>query len=593
MNKKDKPKKIPCGISDYEKIRKDNCYYIDKTNFIHNIENSSDYLFFIRPRRFGKSLWLSVIESYYDIKRKEEFHDFFSGTSIHDNPTEKRNSYFILKFNFSLVSSDINEVEDSFDKIIKLNILKFFDYYDSLLGKLNRDIFDEMKKLEKASLLLSYMLDMVKGKGKIYLLIDEYDNFTNTIISSEGEERYRAITHGEGFYRHFFNVIKAGTTGTGAPISKLFITGVSPVTMDDVTSGFNIGKNITTAPAFNEMAGFTEKEVTEMLDYYIDKKLINEPSEKLINIMKPWYNNYLFSKYKKERMYNSDAVLYFISEYISLNQIPDKMLNQNIKTDYKKLKYLVVTDIKGKLRINGNFEKIKMILEEGQIASSINTAFPAHSIIEPDNFISLLYFLGLLTIKDVEYGMPVLSIPNELIRQLYYEYIREGYRDTDIFNINFFKLSGLFKEMAYKGKWEDLINYLASEMEGQTSLRDYIQGEKSIQTFLRVYLNVTNYYITKTEPELNKGYGDILLLPNLFAFPDMGYSYIFEIKYIKVKDFTEKELEKKLREGKEVLLKYGDDEDLKKLTGSTELIRIVLVFSGVELKGREKVIRKN
>jgi len=341
------------------------------------------------------------------------------------------------------------------------------------------------------------------------------------------------------------------------------------------------------------MAGFTEKEVTEMLDYYIDKKLINEPSEKLINIMKPWYNNYLFSKYKKERMYNSDAVLYFISEYISLNQIPDKMLNQNIKTDYKKLKYLVVTDIKGKLRINGNFEKIKMILEEGQIASSINTAFPAHSIIEPDNFISLLYFLGLLTIKDVEYGMPVLSIPNELIRQLYYEYIREGYRDTDIFNINFFKLSGLFKEMAYKGKWEDLINYLASEMEGQTSLRDYIQGEKSIQTFLRVYLNVTNYYITKTEPELNKGYGDILLLPNLFAFPDMGYSYIFEIKYIKVKDFTEKELEKKLREGKEVLLKYGDDEDLKKLTGSTELIRIVLVFSGVELKGREKVIRKN
>jgi len=171
--------------------------------------------------------------------------------------------------------------------------------------------------------------------------------------------------------------------------------------------------------------------------------------------------------------------------------------------------------------------------------------------------------------------------------------MREGYRDTDIFNINLFNLKNLFEKMAYEGRWEELIDYLASEMKGQTSLRDYIQGEKCIQTFLRVYLNVTNYYITKTEPELNKGYGDILLLPNLPVFPDMCYSYIFEIKYIKVKDFTEKELERKLREGKEVLLKYGDDEDLKRLTGSTELIRIVLVFSGVELKGREKVIRKN
>jgi len=269
------------------------------------------------------------------------------------------------------------------------------------------------------------------------------------------------------------------------------------------------------------------------------------------------------------------------------------MLNQNIKTDYKKLKYLVITDMKGKLRINGNFEKIKMILEEGQIASAINTAFPAHSIIEPDNFISLLYFLGLLTIKDVEYGMPLLSIPNELIRQLYYEYIREGYRDTDIFNVNFFKLSGLFKEMAYKGKWEDLIDYLASEMNKQTSLRDYIQGEKCIQTFLRVYLNVTNYYITKTEPELNKGYGDILLLPNLNVLTDMGYSYIFEIKYIKVKDFMEKELERKIREGKEALLKYGEDEDLKKLTGHTKVIKVLLVFSGVELKCREEIVCKN
>lgn len=587
MDKKNKPHKLPYGISDFEIMRKENYYYVDKTRFIENIEDSSRYLFFIRPRRFGKSLWLSLMEAYYDIERKEQFEELFSGTWIHNNPTEEKNSYFILKIDFSGVKSEPDGVEKSFNLTIKLSALEFINKYTDYLKDKAGKMYETIENTVDASETLKYLISFTKDKGKIYLLIDEYDNFTNTIISTRGEEQYLAITHGEGFYRHFFNVIKTGTAGVGAPISKLFITGVSPVTMDDVTSGFNIGRNITTAPAFNEIVGFTEKEVIEMIDYYRGKKLIAESPDNLINIMKIWYNNYLFSKDKIERMYNADTVLYFISEYITFNKIPENMLDHNIKIDYKKLKYLVVTDIKGKLRVNGNFEKFKLILEEGQITSNINTSFPVNRIVEPENFISLLYFFGLLTIKGTEYGMPVLSIPNELIRQLYYEYIRDGYKDTDIFNIDFFRLSGLFRDMAYKGKWEDLIDYLATEMNKQTSLRDYIQGEKSIQTFLRAYLNVTNYYITKTESELNKGYCDILLLPNLFSFPDIEYSYIFEIKYIKVKDFSEKEVAKKTEEAREALNKYGKAEELKKVTGSTEILKIILIFSGVELKYRE------
>jgi len=585
LNEKDKPRKLPYGVSDFEMLREENYYYVDKTRFIREIENASRYLFFIRPRRFGKSLWLSLMKQYYDIANKTRFDELFKVTSIYDNPTEEIHKYMILSFNFSGVNSDIKEVENSFNNTIKLSCLEFIKNYNDILNDRDEKIYETIKYMDSASEILKYLISFAKNKGKIYLLIDEYDNFTNTIISSAGQEKYRAITHGEGFYRHFFNVVKLGTTD--GPISKLFITGVSPVTMDDVTSGFNIGYNITNLPAFNEMVGFTEEEVLEMLSYYREKSLIKEVPGKLIEIMKVWYNNYLFSRHKNIKMFNSNMVLYFINQYMDLETMPDEMIDQNMKTDYKKLKYLVLTDFQGRLRVNGNFEKLKIILQEGEIRSNLTASFPAERIIDPENFISLFYYLGLLTIKGTEFGMMVFSIPNETIKQLYYEYIREGYRDTDIFSIDLFKLSGLFTNMAYKGEWEDLILYLSEEMSKQTALRDYIEGEKSVQTFLRVYLNVSNYYITKSESEANRGFCDILLFPRLHSFPDIPYSYMFEIKYIKKKDFTKKFLKNKIEEAKEELNKYGQDEGIKKLTGSTELLKIILVFCGVELKHKE------
>ncbi len=567
-------KKIPYGVSDFQKIRKGNYYYVDKTNFIQKVEDSSDYLFFIRPRRFGKSLWLSLMENYYDINRKQDFEELFKGTYIYDNQTDTKNSYFILKFNFSEINPDIKEVEKSFNQTIKINSLEFIKKYKDYLEDTDNKMYQTIENINSAAEILKYINSFAKDKGKIYLLIDEYDNFTNTIISSTDNEQYMAITHGEGFYRHFFNVIKAGTTG--GPIAKLFITGVSPVTMDDVTSGFNIGYNITALPEFNEMTGFTETDVKDMLSHY-------DIDENNIELMRKWYNNYLFSEDEKTRMYNSDMVLYFIKQYTDTHKIPKDMLDYNIRTDYNKIKYLIITDLKGKIKVNGNFEKLNIILEEGQIEANIVNSFPAERIIDPQNFISLLYYFGLLTIKGVSYGMTELSIPNEVIKQLYYEYIREGYRDTEIFNVNFYKLGILFKGLAYFGKWEELFKYLSDEMNKQTSLRDYIEGERSVQTFLRAYLNVSNYYITRTEYELNKGYCDILLLPNVTQYPDMKYSYLIELKYLSQKEFNQEKLEEKIKNAEEKLNKYKDDEGLQKLLGNTQIIRLILVFSGVEL----------
>ena len=580
MNKEEIQKKIPYGVSDFEKIRKEN-YYVDKTRFIKLIEASPDYLLFIRPRRFGKSLWLSLMEHYYDISKKDRFEELFKGTWIYDNPTKERNSYLILKFNFSGVNPDIKKVEDSFEETIKLAGLRFIKRYKDYLQDKEDKMYKTIENLKNGSSILKYIINFVEDKYKIYLLIDEYDNFTNTIISSAGNKQYIAITHGEGFYRHFFNVIKLGTTG--GPISKLFITGVSPVTMDDVTSGFNIGYNITNMSKFNEMLGFTETEVIEILNYY----RINKESDKLITLMRSWYNNYIFSKDAETRMYNSDMVLYFINQYLELNKLPDAMLDNNIKIDYDKLKYLIIADQGARRRVNGNFEKLKLILEKGEICANIVTSFSVEIIIDIENFISLLYYFGLLTIKGSYHGKPILTIPNEVIRQLYYEYIREGYRDTKIFNIDLFTLGHLFDEMAFNGNWEDLFNYLTEEMNKQTSLRDYIEGERSIQTFLRVYLNVSNYYITKTECELNKGYCDILLIPNIHQYSDIKYSYLIELKYLSKTGYSEVKQEEKIKSAREKLSKYENDEDLKKLVGSTEIIKLILVFAGVELKYKE------
>ncbi|MEQ8169240.1 MAG: AAA family ATPase [Candidatus Eremiobacterota bacterium] len=579
-----KRKKIPYGISDFDRIRRQNYYYVDKTGFIGNIEDSPPYLFLIRPRRFGKSLFLSLMECYYDIKRKDNFEEIFSGTYIYDNPTEERNKYLILKFNFSAVKSDINKIESSFNSTIKLSCLEFIKKYVEVIEDDSEKMYKTIENMEDASEILKYVISFVRNKGKIYLLIDEYDNFTNTIISSQGKERYMAITHGEGFYRHFFNVIKWGTTGSDAPVSKLFITGVSPVTMDDLTSGFNIGYNITTAPSFNEMIGFTEEELMSLLIYCKEEGIIKESPENLIEIMRPWYNNYLFSEDREEKLYNSDMTLYFISEYITRNKIPRDMLDHNIKTDYKKLKYLIITDIEGRYRVNGNFDKLKKILEEGHIESDIVRSFPVDRIINPENFISLLYYFGLLTINGIHRGKPVLTIPNEVIRQLYYEYIRESYYDTNIFKIDLFRLGELFTKFAYDGSWEELFLYLSDEMNKQTALRDYIQGEKSVQTFLRAYLNISNYYITRSESELNKGYCDILMIPNLLSYSDLLYSYLLEIKYISVSEYSESRLNTKILEAEEELRRYEEDSDLKQITGETKLMKIILVFCGVELK---------
>ncbi len=218
-----------------------------------------EYIFFIRPRRSGKSLWLSILECYYDINLKDRFGEYFKDTQIGENPTPEKNSYFVLRLDFSAVSPDIDKVEQSFERYCARIFGHFMRMYPYAFdGKISKEMEESSPASEKLDAIFIYALE---HNLKIYMLIDEYDNFANTILSTAGTEAYHNLTHGEGFFRHFFSVLKVATAMRGSGLARLFITGVSPVTMDDVTSGFNIGTNISMMPVFNEMTGFSEDEV--------------------------------------------------------------------------------------------------------------------------------------------------------------------------------------------------------------------------------------------------------------------------------------------------------------------------------------------
>ena len=336
-------KRIPYGMQNFEDVIKEDCYYVDKTPFIEQIEESNKYFFYIRPRRFGKTLTLSMLENYYDINKKDKFDEIFGKLYIGQNPTPEHNTYLIIHLNFAEVAAGLDDYKDGLDNHCRLVFNFFCDIYAHILPAGTKEgLQQEPDAVSKLRFLCQKCQEVGK---KIYLFIDEYDNFTNMILAHEEHlVRYRNQTHGEGYLRQFFNTIKGAAGNT---LGRVFVTGVSPVTMDDLTSGFNIGTNYSLSPKFNEMTGFTEEEVREMLDYYRSVLPFNHTTDELIKVMKPWYDNYCFAvkSYGKTTMYNSVMVLNFISNYIDNEyDIPDSMVETNIRIDYDKLRMLIRHD---------------------------------------------------------------------------------------------------------------------------------------------------------------------------------------------------------------------------------------------------------
>ena len=574
-------KRIPYGMMNFAVIRRDDCYYVDKTRFIPMIEEADKFFFFIRPRRFGKSLTVSMLQHYYDILAKDKFEALFGDLYIGKHPTRDRNSYLVLYLNFSGIVGELHNYRKGLDAHCQTMFDYFCDIYADYLPK---GIKEELDKKEGAVEQFEYLFtECNKTNQRIYLFIDEYDHFTNAILSDiESLHRYTDETHGEGYLRAFFNKIKAGTYSS---IERCFITGVSPVTMDDLTSGFNIGTNYSLTPEFNEMIGFTEEEVRQMLTYYSTTSPFNHSVDELIEIMKPWYDNYCFAEecYGETTMYNSNMVLYFVKNYIQRGKAPRDMVEDNIRIDYEKLRMLIRKD----KEFAHDASIIQTLVSEGYVTGELKKGFPAINITNPDNFVSLLYYFGMLTISGTYKGKTKLTIPNQVVREQIYTYLLSTYNEAEL-NFNSYEKNELASALAYDGSWKAYFGYIADCLKRYTSQRDKQKGEFFVHGFTLAMTAQNRFYRPISEQDTQAGYVDIFLCPLLDIYSDMKHSYIVELKYAKYKD-PESRIEELRLEAIAQANRYADTDTVKRAVGTTQLHKIVVVYKGMDMPICEEV----
>ena len=574
-------KRIPYGMMNFVVIRRDDCYYVDKTRFIPMIEEADKFFFFIRPRRFGKSLTVNMLQHYYDILAKDKFEALFDDLYIGKHPTRDRNSYLVLYLNFSGIVGELHNYRKGLDAHCQTMFDYFCDIYADFLPK---GIKEELDKKEGAVEQIEYLFtECNKTNQRIYLFIDEYDHFTNAILSDiESLHRYTDETHGEGYLRAFFNKIKAGTYSS---IERCFITGVSPVTMDDLTSGFNIGTNYSLTPEFNEMIGFTEEEVRQMLTYYSTTSPFNHSVDELIEIMKPWYDNYCFAEecYGETTMYNSNMVLYFVKNYIQRGKAPRDMVEDNIRIDYEKLRMLIRKD----KEFAHDASIIQTLVSKGYVTGELKKGFPAVNITNPDNFVSLLYYFGMLTISGTYEGRTKLTIPNQVVREQIYTYLLSTYNEAEL-NFSSYEKNELASALAYRGDWKAYFGYIADCLKHYTSQRDKQKGEFFVHGFTLAMTAQNRFYRPISEQDTQAGYVDIFLCPLLDIYSDMKHSYIVELKYAKYKD-PENRVEELRLEAINQANRYADTDTVKRAVGTTQLHKIVVVYKGMDMPVCEEV----
>ena len=583
-------KLLPYGVADFVTVIEQNLYYVDKTMFIPELEKQPRNLFFIRPRRFGKSIFLSMLYSYYDCTQSHKFQSLFGNLWIGQHPTPLQGKYQVLFLDFSQITGNIDKLETKFNSYLSINldafVRQYSEYYQAEMEEIlaQEDFEEKMELIFKAAKAHQYHL---------YLIIDEYDNFTNVILNERGEKIYPAITHADGFYRDVFKKFKGN-------FERIFMMGVSPVTLDDVTSGFNIGWNISIKPEFDEMLGFSTTDVVEMFTYYKEHGSIPADSDidAIVNNMKPWYDNYCFAKQalkKKTRMFNCDMVLYYLRNYMDAGCPPEEMIDPNTRTDYGKMKKLLQFD-----KLDGERKGIiRKIAEEEQIVTQLYESFSAYQIPKAEIFPSLLFYYGMLTIKGTRGSKLILGIPNNNVRKQYYGYLEEEYQAKAYVDVN--QLTDYYYDMAYDGKWEEGLRFMADAYAKVSSVRDGIEAERNLQGFFMAYLNLNNYYVTAPELELNHGYCDFFLLPDLTHYASQ-HSYILELKVLSKKDFSAivegeftedgkpmTKAEKQWREAVDQIHRYAEAPRVEALRQGTKLHLIIMQFEGWELKRMEEV----
>jgi hypothetical protein len=569
-------KDLPYGIADFKNLIQQGYYYVDKTPFIKTMR-ATPYLLLLRPRRFGKSLFLSMLRYYYDIAERDNFETLFKGTWIFENPTYDWGTYQVLLLDFSKIGDTSHNLPEKFNEYCCAQTNIFMERYkDAYPEQFYKDIRECPSFDTKLNLLSGYAKEI---GARLCLLVDEYDNFTNTILATRGHDVYHAITHADGFYRDVFKIFKG-------MFDRIVLTGVSPVTLDDLTSGFNIAENVSLTKQFNNVLGFTTDEVQKMLHYYIERALIPNEEDRMLKEMEAWYDGYCFSEKCLKtgmRIFNSNMVIRYLRSYINDGDAPSNMLDSNTRTDYTKLHQLLHLDC-----LNGDRKSVLMeIAQEGYTSGKIEDSFPAHRLTDPTLFKSLLFYYGMVSITGIQGAWPKLGIPNNNVRVQYYNYLVEEI--SKIQHVDTKTMDAVYEAAALEGKWQEMVAFLCTSYHKYSSVRSAIEGERNVQGFFLAYLSLNPYYLTAPEVEVNHGYCDFFLMPDMVRVPSMAHSYIIELKYLSSSD-TEAKAELQWQEAVEQIHRYVQAPNVRLLCNRTKLHGIILQIKGTELYRTEEVV---
>jgi hypothetical protein len=561
--------KFPYGISNLEKLVDQNYVFVDKTKYIEFLENEESYSIFLRPRRMGKSLLVSILEYYYDILEKDKFEKLFSKFHIGQNPTRGANSYRVLKFDFSGIDTQTEEATFIyFLKRISSTMKSFMERYD-LFNE------EEITKIKDASspgdVMNSFFQSLKTWKEKtgdeipIYIMIDEYDHFTNEILIRDLSEFNRSVSQ-DGYIRKFYEAIKIATQQ--GFVDRFFITGVSPVTMDGLTSGFNIGKHLSSSKRFHDMMGFREHEVQELLNLVLEDK---GREAEIMADLKNWYNGYSFNKEVNHTVYNSDMVLYFLDEFKHEQKYPQQMLDPNIMPDYGKLMKIFHV-----ANYQNNLEVLEEILEKGHISSELIFQFSFIKPFDKVDFINLLYYLGNLTIKGMSIaGKPLFHVPNHVIEILYWQFYGYVLQEKAGMLENINQLQDAMNSTLEYGEIEPFFKFIEKILQNLSN-RDFQRfNEKSLKISMLSLASMANFYYIRSEREIkNDGYIDLEFLKHPSKTGD-PYQYVFELKYLKQAD--EDQLKNTMQSAKAQLKYYLEiDEELKKLKKLNSIAIVVV-----------------
>ncbi len=579
--------KIPYGIADFATIRRERLFYVDKTPFLAQLEDAGHNLVFLRPRRMGKSSLINMMAHYYDISRAHEFDELFGGLWVHQHPTPEKNAYVVLHLNFGKVSgTDEQAVQDAFAECIRRSLQGMLPRLVERSAAL-RGFFADLRQLSSSGKLIDEFIGIVQGMGeRVYVMIDEYDTFANSLMATGSKNLYETLTDKTGFIRSFYRTLKAGVDTGG--ISRIFITGVAPLLLDDLYTGFNIATNITVNPRFNTLAGFTRTDVERAIDELLTSRpeLAEDPRignrAALFEVLERFYNGYRFADEADERVFNSDMVLYCLRRLADGGKFPEQMLDMNVRTDYKKFYGLFqyASDAAKERR-----EVLETVLTKGEIWGQLLETF-GRSPPPPsrEQFISLLHYTGMLTLStDPRRGtLNRFEIPNHVIRNLQWEHFSAMLNEASGIELGVSKIVEAQYEMAVHGDVKTFLQTIHEQVMKILGLKDLMKfDEKAIKRILITSAVLSNIFYVLSEKEFAQGYCDLFMFPK-FDVPGGKYAWLIELKYVHA-DATERAIHAAFAEAETQIQKYSSDKVLiPMLTKEHELRAAAIVFIGTE-----------